>query len=231
MEEPKREGRETSEGITRANVSNVAQEVLLRFLASQVTSYNPSFANAPSQAMNKIQETYQNAQERASGGPPPRATGGAGAEAGRAPGEGSRQPPAASQASVQQQQQQIGGGHYLGAVLGQGAPGGLMPPPPSFPGWGPGGGGYQQPSSPALGYQQPAPPKGVPPIYGELGLGRYGIAPPMPGGWQERQGRQQGYQGRDTSRGRGRPERVIPRCGAYFPIPPPSADVDELVEN
>ena len=106
-----------------------------------------------------------------------------------------------------------------------------MAPPPAFPGWGPGGGGYQQPSSPALGYQQPAPPKGVPPIYGELGLGRYGIAPSMPGGWQERQGRQQGYQGRDTSRGRGRPERVIPRCDADFPIPPPSADVDELIEN
>ena len=128
VEETSRQGRETSEGITRADVSNVAKEVLLRFLASQVTSYNPSFANAPSQAMNKIQETYQNAQERASGGPPranARAAAGAGEEAGIANGEGSRQPPAASQASVQQlqqQQQMTGGGQYLGALLGQGVP-------------------------------------------------------------------------------------------------------------
>ena len=93
--------------------------------------------------------------------------------------------------------------------------------PPTPPGWGLGPRGYMQPTSPALGYQQPAPPRGHPPNYG--GAGRYG--------WQEQQEHQQARQGRDSSRGRGRSERVIPRCDADFPIPPPGVDVDEQVEN
>ena len=71
VEEPSRQSRDSNAGLNRDSVTNVAQEVLLRFLASQVTGYNHGFSNVPAQAMYKIQETYEGSLSRASGTPPP----------------------------------------------------------------------------------------------------------------------------------------------------------------